>query len=521
MAELFGFEFKRKRDLEPLPAITKPDIMDGSLEVAAGGVYGTVVDLDGTVRSEAELIDKYRQMSEHPEVDSAIDDIVNESITIDQKKDIVSLDMEDLQLQDNIKKLIIDEFNTILQLLEFNSYAYDIFRRWYVDGRLYYELVIDPNNPKGGIQELRYIDPRKIRKIKETKRKRDPRTKAELPVPSAEYYIYNEKGFTKALQNQTGNYSAATQGIKIAKDSIVHIVSGLMSAKGDMVLGHLHKAIKPLNQLRSMEDSLVIYRISRAPERRVFYIDVGNLPKMKAEQYVKDIMTRFKNRLVYDSATGELRDDRKFMTMLEDFWLPRREGGKGTEISVLPGGQNLGQMDDVTYFQKKLYESLNVPITRMEANNLYGTGRATEVTRDEVKFSKFIDRLHTRFSLLFLKLLERQLILKRIITPDDWKSISDGIQIIYARDNFFQEQKNAQIMLARMELFNSVAPVVGKYMSHENVRRNILQQTDGDIKVNDAQILQELENPIYNPPPPPDAEVAAAASAAQPGKPAQ
>ncbi len=331
MAELFGFQIKRKREDMPLPAVTRMDPDDGSLEVAAGGMYGTVVDLDGTVRSEAELIDKYRQMSEHPEVDSAIDDITNEAITVDQQKDKVSVDLTELMMDDKIKDAIVIEFNNILQLLEFNTYAYDIFRRFYIDGRLYYEAVIDPKMPDAGIQELRYIDPRKIRKVKEVKRKREQRTGVLMPEIASEYYVYNEKGFTKALQNNSGNY-AQQSGIKIAKDAVVHIISGMMSAKGDMVLSHLHKAIKPLNQLRTMEDSLVIYRISRAPERRVFYIDVGNLPKMKAEQYVKDIMTRFKNRIVYDSATGDIRDDRKFMTMLEDFWLPRRGCRQTTTI---------------------------------------------------------------------------------------------------------------------------------------------------------------------------------------------
>jgi len=504
MAELFGFNITRKREETPLPAVTRMDPDDGSIEVAAGGMYGTVVDLDGTVRSEAELIDKYRQMSEHPEVDMAIDDIVNEAITIDVQKDKVSVDLTELLIDDKIKKIIVDEFNNILQLLEFNTYAYDIFRRWYVDGRLYYEVVIDPKAPDAGIQELRYIDPRKIRKVKEVKRKREQRTGVLMPEVASEYYVYNEKGFTKALQNNSGNY-AQQSGIRIAKDAVVHIISGLLSAKGDMVLSHLHKAIKPLNQLRTMEDSLVIYRISRAPERRVFYIDVGNLPKMKAEQYVKDIMTRFKNRIVYDSATGDIRDDRKFMTMLEDFWLPRREGGKGTEISVLPGGQNLGQMDDVTYFQQKLYRSLNVPVTRMETSAIYGTGRATEVSRDEVKFSKFVDRLHVRFGMLFAKLLERQLILKKVITPDDWYLISDKIQFVFAKDNFFQELKNSEILTGRLNLLNTLETggSVGKYYSHDWVRRNILMQTDEDIKNIDQQILVELQNPIYNPPPPP------------------
>ncbi len=507
MAELFGFQIKRKREDMPLPAVTRMDPDDGSLEVAAGGMYGTVVDLDGTVRSEAELIDKYRQMSEHPEVDSAIDDITNEAITVDQQKDKVSVDLTELMMDDKIKDAIVIEFNNILQLLEFNTYAYDIFRRFYIDGRLYYEAVIDPKMPDAGIQELRYIDPRKIRKVKEVKRKREQRTGVLMPEIASEYYVYNEKGFTKALQNNSGNY-AQQSGIRIAKDAVVHIISGMMSAKGDMVLSHLHKAIKPLNQLRTMEDSLVIYRISRAPERRVFYIDVGNLPKMKAEQYVKDIMTRFKNRIVYDSATGDIRDDRKFMTMLEDFWLPRREGGKGTEISVLPGGQNLGQMDDVTYFQQKLYRSLNVPVTRMETSAIYGTGRATEVSRDEVKFSKFIDRLHVRFAMLFSKILERQLILKKVITPDDWYLISDKIQFVFAKDNFFQELKNSEILTGRLNLLNALSSgSIGKYYSHDWVRRNVLMQTDEDVKMIDQQILVELQNPIYNPPPPPPENV--------------
>lgn len=495
--DLFGFEIKRKQP-EPV-SFSPPQNDDGAVVVAEGGVYGTYVDLDGSIRTEAELVNKYREMSEHPEVDAAIDDIVNEVITQEPEVKPVELILDDLKQSDRIKKLLMDEFDGVLKLLEFNDLSYDVFRRWYVDGRLYYHAILDEQDPRKGIVELRYIDPRRIRKVREQKRKKVAATVTTYQT-AAEYYIYNDKGFAKTA----GNSSIPTNsvgGLKIAKDSIIHCTSGLTSTNGDMIKSYLHKAMKPLNQLRSMEDSLVIYRISRAPERRIFYIDVGNLPKMKAEQYLRDIMTRFKNKLVYDAATGEIRDDRKFMTMLEDFWLPRREGGKGTEITTLPGGQNLGQMDDVIYFQRKLYKSLNVPITRLDPEVQFNLGRATEITRDEVKFAKFINRLRNKFSQLFVKILERQLILKGIITSEEWEEFKDAIRFKYAQDNYYAELKETEILRDRIAMLRDIDDFAGKYYSHEWIRRHVLRQSDEDMEEIDEQIQDEMDNPQYNPAP--------------------
>ena len=499
MAELFGFEIKKKVT-EPISFAPK-QTDDGAVVVAEGGVYGTYVDLDGSIRTEAELVNKYREMSMHPEVDMAIDDIVNEVITQEPEMEPVELILDDIEeLPEKVKKIFIEEFKEVLNLLEFNQLSYEVFRRWYVDGRLYYHVIIDEKQQTLGIQELRYIDPRKIRKVREVRRKKLEDNQLANQT-SKEYYIYNDKGFAKT----SGNAALPTNsigGLKIAKDSIVQCTSGVTSLNGDLVQSYLHKAIKPLNQLRSMEDSLVIYRISRAPERRIFYIDVGNLPKMKAEQYLRDIMTKFKNKLVYDSATGEIRDDRKFMTMLEDFWLPRREGGKGTEITTLPGGQNLGQMDDVIYFQKKLYKSLNVPISRLDPEAQFNFGRATEITRDEVKFAKFINRLRIKFSTLFSKILERQLILKGIITPEEWDEIRNLIRFKFSQDNYFAELKEAEILNNRLSALQQIDNFAGKYYSHEWIRRQVLRQTDEEIEEIDEQIIAEMQNPQYNPPEP-------------------
>lgn len=512
MAELFGFEIKRKQE-EPVSFAPQTND-DGAVVVAEGGVYGTYIDLDGSIRTESELVNKYREMAQHPEVDMAIDDIVNEVIIQEPEVKVVELNLDDLKQNDRVKKVLNDEFEEVLRLLEFNDLSYDVFRRWYVDGRLYYHAIIDEENPDRGIIELRYIDPRKIRKVRETKRKRVASTVTTYQT-AGEYYIYNDKGFAKTA----GNASIPTNtigGIKIAKDSIVHCTSGLTSVNGDLVQSYLHKAIKPLNQLRSMEDSLVIYRISRAPERRIFYIDVGNLPKPKAEQYLRDVMTRFKNKVVYDATTGEVRDDRKFMTMLEDFWLPRREGGKGTQIDTLPGGQNLGQMDDVIYFQRKLYKSLNVPISRLDPELQFNFGRATEITRDEVKFAKFINRLRNKFSMLFLKILERQLVLKKVITPDEWEDFRQTIKFKFAQDNFFAELKETEILRDRIAMLRDIDDFAGKYYSHKWIRKHILRQSDEDIEEMDEEIEDEMDNPQYNPPMP-DGEVAQNAPPAPPG----
>lgn len=494
--DLFGFEIKRKT-AEPISFAPK-QLDDGAVVVAEGGVYGTYVDLDGSIRTEAELVNKYREMSLVPEVDMAIDDIVNEVITQEPETEAVELILDDVpDLSEKVKKIFIEEFKEVLNLLEFNQLSYEVFRRWYVDGRLYYHVIIDEKQQNLGIQELRYIDPRKIRKVREVRKKKLQDNQVANKT-SSEYYIYNDKGFAKTV----GNSSIPTNnigGLKIAKDSIVHCTSGITSLNGDLVQSYLHKAIKPLNQLRSMEDSLVIYRISRAPERRIFYIDVGNLPKMKAEQYLRDIMTKFKNKLVYDSTTGEIRDDRKFMTMLEDFWLPRREGGKGTEITTLPGGQNLGQMDDVLYFQQNLYKALNVPISRLDPNTQFGFGRATEITRDEVKFAKFINRLRIKFSTLFSKILHRQLVLKGIITPEEWEAIGNSIRFKFSQDNYFAELKETEILNNRLAALQQIEPFSGKYFSNEWIRRHILRQTDEEIEEIDEQIVAEMNNPQYNP----------------------
>ena len=502
MAELFGFEIKRKVEPLDIPSFTPKAADDGAMVVAEGGVYGTFVDLDGAVRTEAELVNKYREVAQHPEVEMAIDDIVNEAIVADPKKEIVSLNLDDLEQPEKIKKLILEEFDNIVDLLEFNQHAYEIFKKWYVDGRLIYHAMIDEAKPREGIKELRYIDPRKIRKVRTVKkRKVSSSSNVTVPQTAEEFYIYNEKGFSKTAgvpNNVAPFQDTGAQGLKIAIDSIVNVSSGLVNVNGDLVIGYLQKAIKPLNMLKAMEDSLVIYRISRAPERRIFYIDVGNLPKPKAEQYLRDVMTRFKNKVVYDSSTGEIRDDRKHMTMLEDFWLPRREGGKGTEITTLPGGQNLGQMDDVTYFQNKLYKALNVPIGRMDPSAQYSFGRATEITRDEVKFAKFVTRLRLRFSDLFTRILEKQLILKGIITSEDWAEFKTNFKFEYAEDNHFAELRNTEILRDRVSMLRDVDDYAGKYYSHEWIRRNVLHQTEEDMREIDEQILEEKSNPQYS-----------------------
>jgi len=496
MAELFGFQIKRKTDeVKELPSFAPPLEDDGAMVVAAGGVYGTYVDLDGTIRSEAELVTRYRDMALHPEVDAAVDDIVNDSIVIQDQDETVELILDEMEQPDNIKELITNEFKNILTILEFDQHAYEIFRKWYVDGRIYYHAIIDEKVPQEGIKELRYIDPRKIRKVREVTKKK-MKNDVSIQATNAEYYVYNDKGFSNKSPG-TASYAATGGSIRIAKDSIIHVTSGLTSVSGDMVLGYLHKAIKPLNQLRALEDATVIYRISRAPERRIFYIDVGNLPKMKAEQYLRDIMTRFKNKLVYDQTTGEIRDDRKFMTMLEDFWLPRREGGKGTEITTLPAGQNLGEMGDVEYFQNKLYKSLNVPIGRLQSDQTFNFGRATEISRDEVKFAKFLKRLRAKFSGIFMKLLERQLILKQIITSEDWAVFKNQIKFRFAEDNHFEELKMTEIMNDRVNLVRSMDDYAGKYVSHTWIRKTILKQSDEDIEEMDEQIAEEMQDPQY------------------------
>ena len=491
--ELFGFEIKKKAtDVVEIPSFSPVESDDGALTVSAGGAYGTYLDLEGSAKNEAEIVAKYREMSLQPECEQAIDEIVNEAIVKDGNKAIVDInldDLDDINVPEKIKAMISDEWNTVSELFNFNNYGYEIFRRWYIDGRMYYHIMIDETNPRLGIQELRYIYQRKIRKVRNMRRER--RGNIFVNVIAGEFYMYTERGFRGSSMTGMEN-----QGLRIAKDSIVQITSGLTDKDNKMVLGFLHKAIKPMNQVRMLEDATVIYRISRAPERRIFYIDVGSLPKMKAEQYVKDMMTRHKNRLVYDATTGDVRDDRKFMTMMEDYWLPRREGGRGTEISTLPSGQNLGELSDVRYFEKKLYKSLNVPMSRLDSESAgFGLGRSAEITQDELKFQKFIARLRLRFSQLFLDTLEKQLILKGILTLEDWSEYKNKILFNFNTDNYFAELKDAEILRERIATLQQVQPYIGMFYSQEWVKKNILQQSDDDITAMVKQMSGEEPMP--------------------------
>ena len=492
--KLFGFSLGSKDivQVQPpeQPSFTLPtDAMDdGAVNITSNPYYGTYVDLEGAVRNELELITRYREMANHPELEMAIDDIVNESITHDVSGRTVDIVLDKLRQPDAVKKKIAEEFENILRLLNFGNLADDLFKRWYIDGRIYYHVVVDESKPKEGIQELRYIDPRKIRKVREMVKDRDPKTGANIIKSIAEYYVFSDKGTT--TQTYSANVNA---GLRIATDSIINVNSGLMDAKNTFVISYIHKAIKPLNQLRMIEDAVVIYRISRAPERRVFYIDVGNLPKGKAEQYLRDVMIKYKNKVVYDASTGEIRDDRKHMSMLEDFWLPRREGGKGTEITTLPAGQNLGELEDVKYFRQKLLQSLNVPISRLEPQQggMIGIGRTTEVTRDEVKFTKFIIRLRNKFSQIFDNALATQLALKGICSREEWDQFKEDVYYDYKKDNNFTELRDAELLQSRIQTLTTVDPYVGRYYSAEWVRRNILQQTKDEIEEIDKQIKQE------------------------------
>ena len=485
MAELFGFTIARKKtesEQENLPSIVSPTIEDGSIEIAPGGAYGTYVDLEGKAKNEGDLVTKYREMSIQPECDYAIQDIVNEAIVVDENSGPCEIILDKLEVSASVKKKIRESFYEIYDMLDFQNNAYDIFRKWYIDGRLYYHIVIDETNPRAGIKDLRYIDPRKIRKIKEPIKEKDKRTGVTVYKGVNEYYLYNGQGITTANQ---------AQGVKIAKDSICYVHSGILDNRNNMIYSHLHKAIKPLNQLRMLEDAVVIYRLARAPERRIFYIDVGNLPKMKAEQYLRDMMTKHKNKLTYDASTGEVRDDRKFMTMLEDFWLPRREGGRGTEITTLPGGQNLGEMEDVDYFRRKLYKSLNVPTARMEQENQFQLGRASEITRDELKFNKFIKRLRNRFAMMFDELLEIHLALTGVTTRKEWQKMKQDVYYDFMEDNHFTELKDTEIMTERLRLLGDIDNYVGKYFSQAWIRTNVLRLTEDEIEEIEKQIGQE------------------------------
>lgn len=507
---LFGWEAVRRPDVVKQETVqrsfTQKDTDDGSAIITASGNMGAYVDLDGQMRSEAELINKYREIALIPDVDMAVNEIINEMICVNET-DIVKIDLDDVPATDPVKEAVQNCFTEILDLLEFNHKSYYIAHRWYVDGRQNYHVIIDETSPetaKKGIQELRYIDPRKIRKIREVERTTYNKPGVG-PVPvvkiKAEYYMYNESGFnTTATGSQV--MQPAASGLKIAIDAIVNITSGVTDASGTLLLSYLHKAIKPVNVLRAVEDATVIYRLARAPERRVWYIDVGNLPKAKAEQYVKSMMDNHKNKLTYDAQTGAYQDARKFLTMLEDYWLPRREGGKGTQVETLPSGQNLGEMTDVEYFQKKLYQALNVPISRLQPGDAFTIGRATEITRDEVAFGKFITRLRTRFGVLFTKLLEKQVVLKQIMSIEDFQKIASRIKYDFANDNYFMEMKEAEVMMNRLDLLERISMWVGRYYSDDWVEHNVLRKNDEEIEEIQAQIEEAKTHPIYSQPMP-------------------
>ena len=483
--DLFGYEIKRKRDKTNAQSFVPPSNDGAVIEVskdqgmggfaASGGVIGQFIDMEGGVKTEADLVARYRTMALVPECDSAIEDIVNESLSSNDLDSPVAINLDRVDnIPDGTKEKMRKEFNEVLQLLGFRELSHDIYRKWYVDGRLYYHKMVDPKNPKKGIQGLRAIDPQKIRKIREVEKEQDEKTRVDLVKNIEEYYIFNDEGFDKS-GNNTG------QTIRIHNDAVTHVTSGLLDYNKTMVVGYMHKAMKIVNQLRMLEDAMVIYRISRAPERRIFYIDVGNLPKARAEQYLKEVQTSYRNKLVYNADTGEVKDDRKHMNMLEDFWLPRREGGRGTEISTLPGGQNLGEIEDILYFQKKLYRSLNVPISRLEQETAFAIGRATEISRDEVKFSRFVDRLRLKFSRLFDDILKTQLLLKNLITEEEWTNIKEYISYDFQKDSHFVELKEAEILRERINTLEQMDQFVGKYYSQAGIRKNVLRQSEIEI----------------------------------------
>ena len=490
MAELFGFRIERsKGEGVAEPSFIAPTPDDGTIDVAGGGFFGQILDTDGKERTDSDLIGRYRNISAQAECDAAIEDIVNESIVSNERDQSVEISLENLPYPDKIKRKIRNELDEILRLLEFDAKGHDIFRRWYIDGRVFYHKIIDKKQPRKGITELRYIDPVKIKKVREVEKEKDNKTGVELVKKAVEYYVYSEKGHNP---NMSGGQSNG-QGLKIASDAITYCPSGIIDSNNGRVMSYLHKAIKPVNQLRMIEDALVIYRISRAPERRIFYIDVGNLPKIKAEQYLKDVMNRYRNKLVYDATTGEIRDDRNHMSMLEDFWLPRREGGRGTEITTLPGGSNLGEIDDIVYFQRKLYRSLNVPISRLEAENGFSLGRSTEITRDELKFTKFVQRIRKKFTPLFTDLLRTQLLLKGVIAPDDWNNIQEHIQYDWLADGHFAELKEAELINDRIQTLDAIQSYVGTFFRKEYVLKNVLHMNDKEIQTMRDQIAKEIE----------------------------
>jgi hypothetical protein len=508
MAKLFGFKFednrekKSKKIVSPIPRNDE----DKSDFYISSGFYGQYVDIEGVYKSEADLIRRYREMSLHPECDSAIEDVVNEAIVSDLNDSPVEIDLSNLPASDKLKEIIREEFKYLKEVMDFDKKCHEIFRNWYVDGRIYYHKVIDFNKPSDGIKEVRYIDALKIKYIRKLKKDNkdafgsqyrnivNGKNQVDFSNQEVEeFYMYDPN--VGSSQNATYRVSDVNN-VKIAKDAIVYVTSGLVDRNKQTVLSFLHKAIKALNQLRMIEDSLVIYRLSRAPERRIFYIDVGNLPKIKAEQYLRDVMNRYRNKLVYDASTGEIKDDRKHMAMLEDFWLPRREGGRGTEITTLPGGQNLGELADIEYFQKKLYDSLGVPPTRLAAEGGFNLGRSSEILRDELKFTRFVGRLRKRFSQIFIDLLKTQLILKNIVSLEDWESLSDHIQFDYVYDNHFSDLKKNELMNDKLGVVAAMDPYLGRYFSADYVRRTILGQTDNEIKEIDAQMKKEIKDGI-------------------------
>ena len=485
--KLFGFEITRAKDNKAIKSIVPPRDDDGAGYVtatSAGSHYGHYINMEGDdSKDQAQLILKYRGSAYQPEADAAIEDIVNEAITAAENKPSIALNIDNVPVSASVKKTMFEEFENIFNMLNFKELGHDIFRRWYIDGRIYHHLIVDENNPTAGIQEIRYIDTVKIRKVKQVKKKKDPISGATLVDRVNEFYIYQEKPGSQA------------SGVKLTLDSVSYCTSGLLDEHRKKVISYLHKALKPITQLRMMEDSLVIYRLARAPERRMFYIDVGNLPRGKAEQYMKDIMAKYRNKLVYDAKTGEIRDDRKHMSMLEDFWLPRREGGRGTEISTLPGGENLGQIEDIIYFQKRLYRSLNVPMNRLEQEQQFSLGRATEISRDELKFQKFIDRLRNRFANLFYDILKKQLILKNVITEDDRNSWKNKVTIDFLRDNHFAELKEAELLRERIQSLDQITNYVGEYFSKEWVQKNVLLFDDETIDNMNKEIAGAQQQP--------------------------
>ena len=479
MAQLFGFQITRaQKDQGEQPSFVLPDAEDGATTTA--GFYSEFLDIEGQTKNEYDLIRRYRSTSEHPECDLAIEDIINESVNTEEDRETVSIITDNLPYSSKIKTRVKQEFEQVLRLLDFNNKAHDIFRRWYIDGRLHYHKIVDESDPKRGIQELRYVDALKIKRVRKVDKDVTKKGSPSLKVIQ-DYFLFNERGI-----------STSTSGaLKITSDAVAYCPSGLYDPSKNLVLSFLHKAIKPVNQLRMIEDAVVIYRIARAPERRIFYIDVGNLPKIKAEQYLKDVMNRYRNKLVYNNATGEIRDDRNQMSMLEDFWLPRREGGRGTEITTLPGGQNLGEIEDVTYFQRKLYRSLNIPISRLETESGFNLGRGAEITRDEVKFTKFVQKLRKKFNIFFNDILKTQLILKGVITEDDWPSIRDNITYTYLKDGHYAEMRDMDLLRDRLEILNSMEPFIGEWFSKEYIQKHVFRMTEDEIKNMQKQIDSE------------------------------